>query len=53
MKKIIILAILVITLTACELLDPNEWEKTRQNMKESGHVCEEDYKGYYHCYDTK
>ena len=53
MKKILILIILLTTVISCELFDSNYWDEVDKGMKERGHVCERDEKGYWSCYDTK
>ena len=52
MKKIIMLAILVMTVVGCELLDPSGWERARQKAAERGRVCYKQY-GNVYCEDTK
>ena len=53
MKKLMILIILLITAIGCELFDAKTWEESDKRLKERGHVCERDEKGYWSCYDTK
>ena len=53
MKKIIILAILAMTVVGCELLDPSGWERARQKAAERGRTCYKYPSGYIHCEDTK
>ena len=51
MKKILILVMLLTTVMSCELFDAAKWEEHNESRKRRGRVCEEDEKGYYHCYD--
>ena len=53
MKKIIILFILITIVTGCIFFDQELRDEVHRENKERGRVCEEDYKGYYHCYFTK
>mgnify|MGYP000895839458 FL=1 len=50
MKKIIMLAILAMTVVGCELLDPSGWERARQKDAERGVECYEQY-GNVYCKD--
>ena len=51
MKKIIMLAILAMTVFSCELLDPSGWERARQKAAERGRRCYEKRSGYIYCED--
>ena len=53
MKKIIMLAILVMTVVGCELLDPSGWERARQKAAERGRKCYKYPSGNVYCEDTK
>ena len=50
MKKILILVILLTTVMSCELFDSERLDRIERENKERGRVCEENEKGYYHCY---
>ena len=51
MKKIIMLAILAMTVFSCELLDPSGWERAHQKAAERGRRCYEKRSGYIYCED--
>ena len=51
MKKIIMLAILVMTVVGCELLDPSGWERARQKAAERGRKCYRNQYGNVFCED--
>ena len=51
--KILIIAILVLNVVGCELLDPKGWERARQKAAERGRKCYEYSSGYIHCENTK
>ena len=51
MKKIIMLAILAMTVFCCELLDPSGWERAHQKAAERGRRCYEKRSGYIYCED--
>ena len=53
MKKIIMLAILAMTVVGCELLDPAGWEKASEYRRERGRTCYKDQYGNVRCEDTK
>ena len=53
MKKIIMLAILAMTVVGCELLDPSGWERARQKAAERGRTCYKDQYGNVRCEDTR
>jgi len=51
--KILIIAILVLNVVGCELLDPKGWERARQKASERGRKCYRDQYGNVFCEDTK
>ena len=51
--KILIIAMLGLSVVGCELLDPKGWERARQKAAERGRTCYEYSSGYIHCEDTK
>ena len=51
MKKLIILALLIINIVGCALLDAELWEEVKKENKERGRACYRDYKGYFYCED--
>ena len=51
--KILIIAILGLSVVGCELLDPKGWERARQKAAERGRKCYEYSSGYIHCENTK
>ena len=50
--KILIIAILGLSVVGCELLDPKGWEIARQKAAERGRTCYKQY-GNVYCEDTK
>ena len=53
MKKIIMLAILVMTVFSCELVSPDYWNRVDKRMEEKGTECYRTSSGYFYCEDTK
>ena len=53
MKKIIMLAILVMTVVGCELFDSERWARIKREDAERGRTCYETRSGYVYCKDTK
>ena len=53
MKKIIMLAILAMTVVGCELVSPDYWNRVDKRMEEKGTKCYKYPSGYVHCEDTK
>lgn len=51
--KILIIAILGLSVVGCELLDPKGWERARQKAVERGRKCYRDQYGNFFCEDTK
>ena len=51
--KILIIAILVLNVVGCELLDPKAWERARQKAAERGRTCYRYPSGNVYCEDTK
>jgi type IV pilin len=51
MKKIIMLAILAMTLVSCGLLDPQLWDEARERREERGERCYKKYNGNVYCED--
>ena len=51
--KILIVAILGLSVVRCELLDPKGWERAHQKAAERGRKCYKYSSGYVHCEDTK
>lgn len=51
MKKIIMLAILVMTAFSCSLFDVDEWNEARERRAERGVKCYERYDGHVRCED--
>ena len=50
-KKILLLAILAMSVVGCELLSPSYWNDVSQSRRERGEKCYENEKGYYYCKD--
>ena len=53
MKKIIMLAILAMTVVGCELVSPDYWNRVDRRMEQKGTECYERYDGTVYCKDTK
>ena len=53
MKKIIMLAILAMTVFSCELFSPNYWNEVDKSRAARGRTCYEKYNGNVYCEDTK
>ena len=51
MKKIIMLVILAMTISSCELLNPNEWREAEREAAERGEKCYRKYNGNMYCKD--
>ena len=51
--KILIIAILGLSVVGCELLDPKGWERARQKVAERGRTCYKYSSGNVYCEDTK
>ena len=51
--KILIIAILGLSVVGCELLDAKGWERARRKAAERGRKCYEYSSGYIHCENTK
>ena len=51
--KILIIAMLGLSVVGCELLDPKGWEKASEYRRERGRTCYEKYNGNVYCEDTK
>ena len=51
--KILIIAMLGLSVVGCELLDPKAWERARQKAAERGRKCYEYSSGNVYCEDTK
>lgn len=51
MKKIIMLAILAMTVVGCELLSPTRWAEYEQDRAERGVECYRKYNGNVYCED--
>ena len=51
--KILIIAMLGLSVVGCELLDPKGWEKASEYRRERGRKCYRDQYGNYFCEDTK
>ena len=51
--KILIIAMLGLSVVGCELLDPKAWERAHQKASERGRKCYRDQYGNYFCEDTK
>ena len=49
--KILIIAILGLSVVGCELLDPKGWERAHQKAAERGRKCYETRSGYIYCED--
>ena len=50
--KILIIAMLGLSVVGCELLDPKGWEKASEYRRERGRKCYKQY-GNVYCEDTK
>jgi len=50
-KKILLLAILAMSVVGCELLSPSYWNDVSQSRRERGEKCYENENGYYYCKD--
>ena len=53
MKKIIMLAILAMTVVGCELLSPTRWAEYEKDRAARGRTCYERYDGHVRCEDTR
>ena len=53
MKKIIMLAILAMTVVGCELFSPNYWNEVNKSRAARGRTCYKDQYGNVFCEDTK
>ena len=51
--KILIIAMLGLSVVGCELLDPNEWREAEKQAQERGTKCYRDQYGNFFCEDTK
>ena len=51
--KILIIAMLGLSVVGCELLDPKGWERAHKKAAERGRKCYEYSSGYIHCENTK
>lgn len=51
--KILIIAMLGLSVIGCELLDPKGWERARQKAAERGRTCYRYPSGNVYCEDTK
>ena len=51
--KILIIAILGLSVIGCELLDPKGWERAHQKAAERGRKCYRYPSGNVYCEDTK
>ena len=51
--KILIIAILGLSVVGCELLDPKAWERAHQKASERGRKCYRYPSGNVYCEDTK
>ena len=51
--KILIIAMLGLSVVGCELLDPKAWERARQKAAERGRKCYRDQYENFYCKDTK
>ena len=50
-KKILLLAILAMSVVGCELLSPSYWNDVNQSRREEGRKCYENENGYFYCKD--
>ena len=50
-KKILLLAILAMSVVGCELLDPKGWKEAEQKRRESGEKCYRRASGTFYCED--
>lgn len=51
--KILIIAMLGLSVVGCELLDPKGWEKASEYRRERGRKCYRYPSGNVYCEDTK
>ena len=51
--KILIIAMLGLSVVGCELLDPKAWERAHQKAAERGRKCYRYPSGNVYCEDTK
>ena len=50
-KKILLLAILAMSVVGCSLLDNEAYQEMKQERREKGVKCYEDENGYVYCED--
>jgi len=50
-KKILLMAILVMSVVGCSLLDNEAYQEMKQERRERGVRCFKDSSGYYYCKD--
>ena len=53
MKKIIMLAILAMTVVGCELFDSERWARINREDAERGRTCYKRYDGHVRCENTR
>ena len=51
--KILILILVGLSVTSCELFSPSYWNRVDQRMAEKGTKCYRTSSGYFYCEDTK
>ena len=51
MKKLILIAILALTIVSCELFDSNSWDRARQKAADRGRTCYRNSYGNIFCED--
>ena len=51
LKKILLLAILAMSVTSCSLFDVNEWKEAHQERVKRGEKCYRNENGYAYCVD--
>ncbi|WLD74547.1 MULTISPECIES: hypothetical protein [unclassified Leptotrichia] len=52
MKKLILIAILALTIVSCELFDSNSWDRARQKAADRGRTCYRNSYGNIFCEDA-
>ena len=51
--KILILILVGLSVTSCELFSPSRWDRIRREDEERGRKCYRDQYGNFYCKDTK
>ena len=51
--KILILILVGLSVTSCELFSPSPWDRINREDQERGRTCHRDRYGNFYCEDTK